>query len=207
MTLNLIPSIDAVRHASLLSVQAPAQSGFERWVDVLADVATIVIAVAIIVVGAVAIYGALKVRGMIRRIRGDFDPAIRNLTAASEQAKAISVTLKKNVDELSGTVSETNDKVRRATEAAEARLGELAALMGVVQREAEDIFVRTASAVRGVQTGAGALRGLRGRGRRDEYDGGLDDLLDDDTMDAEDDEVPEIRVTRTRRTGRDILDD
>lgn len=206
MILNLIPVIGAVRHAPLLLIQAPAQSGLERWVDVLADLATIVIAIAVIVIGVVAIYGALKVRGMIRRIRGDFDPAIRNLTAASEQAKAISATLRRNVDELSGTVSQTSDKVRRAAEAAEARLGELNALMGVVQREAEDIFVRTASAVRGVQKGAGALRGLRGRGRGDEYDGALDELLDDDTMDAEDD-VPGIHVTRGRRTGRDILDD
>jgi hypothetical protein len=195
-----------VTQAPLLLIQVPVQSGFERWVDVLADVATIVIAVAIIVVGIVAIYGAMKVRGMIRRIRGDFDPAIRNLTAASEQAKAISGTLRRNVDELSGTVSQTSDKVRRATEAAEARLGELNALVGVMQREVEELFVRTASAVRGVQAGAGALRGLRRRGGDDEYDGELDDLLNDDTMDAVDD-VRTIHVTPPRRTGRDIFDD
>ena len=206
MILDLIPSIDPVRRAPLLLIQAPAQSGFERGVDVLADVATIVIAIAIIVAGIVAIYAAMKVRGMIRRIRGDFDPALRNLTAASEQARSITATLRRNVDELSGTVSQTNDKVRRAAEAAEARLGELNALMEVVQREAEDIFVRTASAVRGVQKGAGALRALRGRAGEDAYDGGLDELLDDGTMDAEDD-VPEIRVTRGRRTGRDIFED
>jgi phage-related protein len=206
MILNFINIERPVSQAPLLLIQAPVQSGFERWVDVAADVATIIIALAIIVIGLVAIYGALKVQGMIKRIRGDFDPAIRNLTAASEQAKAISGTLRKNVDELSGTVTETNDKVRRATEAAEARLGELNALLGVVQREAEDIFVRTASAVRGVQVGAGALRaGVRRRGEDEEYDGELDDLLDDDTMDA-DDAGPRIHVTRTRRTGRDIFD-
>jgi hypothetical protein len=203
----MIPNLERALNAPLLLIQVPAQSGFERWADVLADLATIVIALALIVAGAVAVYGALKVRGMIKRFRGDFDPAIRNLTAASEQAKAISATLRKNVDELSGTVSETNDKVRRATEAAEARLGELDAVIGVVQREAEEIFVRTASAVRGVQTGAGALRAPRSRRRNDdEYDGELDELLDDSTMDAEDD-VPGIRVTRARRTGRDIFDD
>lgn len=203
MILDLSASMNAVLHAPLLVVQAVVQSDFERVVDVLADVATIVIAVAIIVAGAVAIYAALKVRGMIRRVRGDFDPAIRNLTAASEQAKAVSVTLRRNVDELSGTVSDTNEKVRRATEATEARLGELSALMGVVQREAEELFVRTAATVRGVQAGAGALRALRRRGRDEEYDGELDELLDDGTMDAEDD-VPEVRPAR--RTGRDIFD-
>ena len=195
-------------NAPLLLIQVPVQSGFERVVDVAADVATIIIALAIIVVALVAIVAALKVRGMIKRIRGDFDPAIRNLTAASEQAKAISGTLRKNVDELSGTVTQTNDKVRRATEAAEARLAELNALLGVVQREAEDIFVRTASAVRGVQVGAGALRdAIQSRGDED-YDGELDDLLDDDTMDGDRDaDEPRIHGTRTRRTGRDIFDD
>jgi hypothetical protein len=203
---NFIDAEGPVGTIPLLLIQVPVQSGFERWVDVAADVATIVIALAIIVIGLVAIYGALKVRGMIKRIRGDFDPAIRNLTAASEQAKAISGTLRKNVDELSGTVSQTNDKVRRATEAAEERLAELNALLGVVQREAEDVFVRTASAVRGVQVGAGALRGVVRRRGDEDYDGELDDLLDDDTMEAADD-VPRTRVTRTRRTGRDIFDD
>ena len=204
MILNSIPTGRVIQEPLLL-IQAPVQSGFERVVDVAADIATIVIALAIIVVGVVAVYGALKVRGMVKRIRGDFDPAIRNLTAASEQAKAISTTLRGNVDELSGTVSETNQKVRAATEAAEARLGELNALLGVVQREAEDIFVRTASAVRGVQVGAGALRGTGRRRAEEEYEGELDDLLDDDSMDGED-VLPGIRVTRTRRTGRDILD-
>lgn len=190
--------------APLLFIQA-ARSGFERWVDVLADVATIVIALAIIVTGAVVIYGALKVRGMLKRLRGDFDPALRNLTAASEHAKAASGALRRNVEELSGTVSDTNARVRRATEAAEARLGELNVLLGVMQREAEELFVRTASAVRGVQVGAQALRGMR-RGRRDDaYDGGLDDLMDDDTMDDADD-LPEVHVTRRRRGGRDIFD-
>lgn len=204
MILNFA-GIERVLHAPLLLIQTPSRGGFERVVDVAADIATIIIALAIIVVGLVAIYGALRVRGMVRRIRGDFDPAIRNLTAASEQAKAISATLRRNVDELSGTVSETNQKVRAATEAAEARLGELNALLGVVQREAEDIFVRTAAAVRGVQVGAGALRDIARRRADDGYEGELDDLLDDDTMDGED-VLPEVHVTRTRRTGRDIFD-
>lgn len=205
MSLHFINIEGPVGNVPLLLIQVPVQSGFERAVDVAADVATIIIALAIIVIGVVAIFAALKVRGMIKRIRGDFDPAIRNLTAASEQAKAISGTLRKNVDELSGTVSQTNQKVLRATEAAETRLAELNALLTVVQREAEDVFVRTASAVRGVQVGAGALRGIARRREDEDYDGELDDLLDDDTMDGDED-APQIHAPRTRRTGRDIFD-
>lgn len=187
---------------SLLLIQS-TDSGFARTVDVIADVATIVIAVAIIAVGLVAIYGALKVRGMLRRMRADFDPAIRSANAVAENAKTMSDRLRTNVEELSRTVSETNVKVRRATEAAEVKVGELNALVGVVQREAEDAFVRAASAVRGVQVGTQALRGaVRRRGRGEE----VEDLLDDEMLDVED-EATEIRVERTRRTGRDIFDD
>jgi hypothetical protein len=197
------PTHDAVSQAPLLLIQSTAPSGFERWVDVIADVATIVIAVALIVAGLVAIFGALKVQGMLRRMRTDFDPAIRSANAVAENAKAMSDKLRGNVEELSATVSDTTLKVRRATDAAEAKVAELNALAGVVQREAEEAFVRAASAVRGVQVGTAALRRTL---RRHEDDEGVDDLLDDETTDDED-EVPEVRPRGGRRTGRDIFDD
>ena len=195
-------SLDDVTHAPLLLIQSAAPSDFERWVDVIADVATIVIALALIAAGFAALYGALKVRGMIKRMRTDFDPAIRNVNAMSETAKALTDKVRGNVAELSATVSETNVKVRRATDAAEARLAEINALVGVAQREAEEAFLRAASTVRGVQVGTEALRRLARR--REEYEGELDELLDDEAMDAE--EVTEIRVTPPGRRGRHILD-
>lgn len=192
----------------LLLIQSAAPSDFERWVDVIADVATIVIALALIAVGFAVVYGALKVRGMMKRMRTDFEPAIRNVNTMSETAKALTEKVRGNVEELSATVSETNGKVRRATEAAEARLAELNALVGVAQREAEEAFVRAASTVRGVQAGTEALRRLARRGGGEDYadyEDELDDLLDGEAMDAEDD-VTEIRVTPPGRRGRHILD-
>ena len=203
--MNLVFKTTIVMHAPLLLIQSAAPSDFERWVDVIADLATIVIALSLIAVGFAVIYGALKVRGMMKRMRTDFDPAIRNANAMSDNVRALTDRVRANVEELSATVSETNVKVRRATEAAEARLAELNALTGVMQREAEEAFVRAASAVRGVQVGAGALRRLARRGADGGHDE-LDALLDDDTMDDED-EPTEIRVTPPRRTGRDIFGD
>jgi hypothetical protein len=142
----------------LLAFQAAAPSGFERTVAVLADVATIVIALAIIVVGAVLIYGALKARSAIRRAKTDLHPAIRSLTAAAGNVEGASVALRKNVEAVGATVQDATEKARRAADAAEQRLGELNALLGVVQHEAEEAFVKTAAAVRGVQAGTGALR-------------------------------------------------
>ena len=194
-------SLDDVTHAPLLLIQS-APSDFERWVDVIADVATIVIALALIAVGFAAIYGALKVRRMLKGMRTDFEPAIRNVNALSETARGLAEKVRGNVEELSATVSDTNEKVRRATDAAEARLAEINALVGVAQREAEEAFLRAASTVRGVPVGTEALRRLARR--REEYEGELDELLDDEAMDAE--EVTEIRVTPPGRRGRHILD-
>jgi uncharacterized protein YoxC len=196
------PVRDDVTHAPLLLIQTAAPSDFERWVDVIADVATIVIALALIAVGFAVLYGALKARAMMKRMRADLDPAIRNVTAVTETAKALAEKVRGNVEELSATVSDTNVKVRRATEAAEARLAEINALVGVAQHEAEEAFLRAASTVRGVQVGTEALRRLAMR--RAAHEGELDDLLDDEAMDAED--ATEIRVTPPGRRGRHILD-
>ena len=202
--MNLVFKIKNVTHAPLLLIQSAAPSDFERWVDVIADVATIVIALSLIAVGLAVTYGALKVRGMMKRMRTDFEPAIRNVNALSDTAKALGDKVRGNVEELSATVSETNQKVRRATDAAEERLAELNALVGVAQREAEEAFLRAAATVRGVQVGTEALRRLaRRRGEDEAYEGELDELLDDDGMGDEDGET-EIRVVPPRR--RTILD-
>lgn len=190
-------------HAPLLLIQAYAPSGFERVVDFAADLATIVIALAIIAVGLAVIVGALKAWRMMKRMRTDVHPAIQNLTAMSDNARALTDRLRVNVEELSATVSDTNLKVRRATDAAEERLAEINALVGVAQREAEEAFVRAASTVRGVQVGTEALRRLaRRRGGDEAYEGELDELMDDEGM--EDAEGTEIRVVPPRR--RTILD-
>jgi hypothetical protein len=202
--MNLL-TLDAVTDAPLLlAIQSAAPSQFERWVDVIADIATIVIALSLIAVGFAVIFAALKARSMMKRMRADFDPAIRNANALSETMLKLSEKVRGNVEELSATVSETNLKVRRATEAAEVRLAELNALAGVVQAEAEETFVRAASAVRGVQVGTAALRRLARR-QDEAYDEGLHAMLHDEGMDGED-EVTEIRVTPPRRSGRNILD-
>ncbi|HEX6038217.1 hypothetical protein [Longimicrobium sp.] len=194
-----------MNHAPLLLVQSSfTPSTFERVVDVMADIATIVIALAIIAVGFAVIYGALKVRKMMKDARADFEPAIRNVNLLSDNVKALSDKVRGNVEELSATVSETNVKVRRATEMAQARLQELDALAGVVQAEAETAFVRAASTVRGVHAGTRALRRLAARGDDDAYAGELDALLDDEGMD-EDDET-EMGVMPPGRRGRHILD-
>ncbi|HLM66903.1 MAG TPA: hypothetical protein VK358_05205 [Longimicrobium sp.] len=185
-------------HAPLLLIQTYAPSQLERWVDFAADLAIIGVGLSLTAVLVALIYAGFKVRGMLKRAGTSFDPAIRNVNAMSDTARALTDKLRANVEELSATVSETNQKVRRATDAAEERLAEINALVSVAQREAEEAFLRAAATVRGVQVGTEALRRLaRRRGEGPAYDG----ELDDDGMDGGE---TEIRVVPPRR--RTILD-
>jgi hypothetical protein len=157
----------------LVILQAP--SDFERVVDVMAGVATIIIALAIIVVSLAAIAVALKVRGMVKRVRGDMAPVRKHLEAAAANVEYVSLAVRQDVEAVSRTVKSASEKAQVAADAAGKRLAELNALMDVVQAEAEDIFIRTASTVRGVQAGAGAFARMTR---------GADGPMDDDTMDG-----------------------
>ncbi|MBB4637903.1 hypothetical protein [Longimicrobium terrae] len=162
-------------HPPLLLIQA-APGGFEHVVRILADVATIVIALALIAIGLAAIAAALKVRGMIRRMRGDLKPVTKHLEAAAANVGYLSAAVRQDVEAVGKTVRGTSERVERVAESAERRLNDIHALLDVMQAEAETLFIRTASAVRGVQTGAGSF--VRMQRGPEEWDaaGGADDL-------------------------------
>ncbi|HEV8449100.1 MAG TPA: hypothetical protein VGQ44_19870 [Gemmatimonadaceae bacterium] len=98
----------------------------------------------------------------LRPLLYDLRPLVERGKAISEDVASIARTVRENVDQVGDTVTAANDRVRAALEATEERLAEFDALISVVQGEAEDIFVSTAAAVRGVRGGAASLRRRRG---------------------------------------------
>ena len=106
-------------------------------------------------------------------------PLIRLATTIAENANAVSAVIRRDVDRIGATVADADDRVRRAMAATEAKVHEFNALLTVAQEEAEDLFVSTASTVRGVRRGAASLS------RRDGMDLASDELepadLADDT--------------------------
>ena len=89
-----------------------------------------------------------------------------------------STAVRVDVQQFNQTVALANERLTAAVKTAEQRLHELDALMRIVQREAEDAFVSTASTLRGVRAGATTLR--------DEVEGdvaGVDEYEDDDALD------------------------
>jgi hypothetical protein len=115
------------------------------------------------------------------------------------------------VQQINATIAAANERLQQAVMVTERRLGDFNALLQVVQEEAEQMFVSTASAVRGVRTSASALSET-GNGtkfaRQDEED--LDQLELNGEIDTEEESdgydsdatSPEDDVARPRLRSR-----
>lgn len=167
-----------------------AKPGWQTWIEALAAVATIVVALALLAVGVGVLVAAARVKKLTRKVeeqaqklRLDLAPALRNVNTVSDNLTAISRNVRDDVGRLSETVQAANGRLRRAAEVAEERLGEFNAVIGVVQEEAENLLIGSASAARGLKAGAEAFRRLQARD-----DARDDDAARDDGDDGDDDE-------------------
>jgi len=181
----------AVRDTVYVVQQKP---GWQHGVEAFAAVAQIVLAIALLVVGLGVLFAALKVKGLIKKLeeqgqklRVDLAPAIHNVTAVTENVNFVSKTVKKDVEKLSASVTAATGRLQGAAAQAEQRVGEFNALIGVVQEEAEQLFITGASTLRGIRAGAetfgryqtGELQMLE-----EVYDEG-DEIDDDEVVAAE----------------------
>jgi hypothetical protein len=90
---------------------------------------------------------------LLDRVYGDINPLMRHASAIADNVDYISTALRVDIQQVSQTVAAVNQRLQQAASAAEDRINQLNALLEVVQEEAESAFVRTASTIRGVQTG------------------------------------------------------
>ena len=122
-----------------------------------ADIATIVVGVAIVVV---AFAGVALARKMNRTLDGVRTAVGQNLGPVSERARVISdnvefisQALRTDVERLNASVRALSDRLHQASDHMEERIEDFNALMAVVQEEAEGMFSDTAATVRGVREG------------------------------------------------------
>ena len=153
-------------------------------------VSTAIIMLVLVLILAAIVFAALQVRraqrkvvSALERVYSDSKPLVQRVSSIADNVNAISAVIRRDVDRIGKTVEDADERVRRAVTATEARLHELSALLTVAQEEAEDLFVSTASTVRGVRTGAAALS------RRDGTDLASDEL--DEVEMAENPELSE----------------
>ena len=132
-------------------------------------VATAIIAIAISVLLVVALPALWQLRnayrrvnGVLDRVYGDLTPIIRNVATITQDIAEFTSSIHADFRAVSATIESANAAVRDALAATERHVQEFNALLDVAQDEAEQLFVSTASTVRGVQRGAEALRDQSG---------------------------------------------
>lgn len=159
-------AIQTLTAASLALAQVvEAQTGLERWVEILTALATIVIALALIAIFAALIPIALsarKIQGrvsrLLARLEEQSEPILAHARSIADNADYVSTAVRGDVERLKQAIDGAQARLARATEAVEARISRFNSLLEVVQDEAEELFIDTASTVRGVRAGARALR-------------------------------------------------
>jgi len=101
-----------------------------------------------------------KVREPLREIsnaagelNARLQPILSNIERASEQARQIAARIQTDANEVGQTVRHASASTRNVVELVEDRVAEIAALLEVVQDEAEETFLSTASLLRGLRRG------------------------------------------------------
>jgi uncharacterized protein YoxC len=146
---------------TIITKQVADQGTFAK----VASVAQGLMSIAFLVLTVVLVPAAWNFRSSYKRINelidrfyGDIGPLVRNANAVADNVNYITTAIRVDVQQFNQTVALANERLTSAVKTAERRLNELDALMRVVQREAEDAFVSTASTLRGVRAGATTLR-------------------------------------------------
>ncbi len=129
-----------------------------------------------------------KVRALLDRVYADITPLTRHASNVADNLDYITTSIRSDVQQVNATIASANRRLNQAVQLTETRLNEFNALLQVVQQEAEQAFVSTASAVRGVRTGAATFGGLQADADEaflDEGDLDGDDGRDDDENDED----------------------
>jgi hypothetical protein len=194
---------------TIVARQIVERGWFDQAAHVASGVLTLLLLLLVLLVFPAAWYVRRRFRqltAVLDGLRQDFAPVIERTRGVMQNAEEISSTVRDDVARLSETVERFDTQLREIADVAGDRVRDFDALLGAVQAEAEDLFLTTASAARGVRAGVRALRGHRARrARRAELEAqaareteGQEDV-DDTGLEAPTDRVPRLR--RHRRTG------
>lgn len=144
-----------------------------------------------------------KVNDLLDRVYGDINPIVRHLSTISDNVDYITTSIRVDIQQVNRTVAEANQRLNHALALSEQRLNEFNALLQVVQREAEGAFVSTASALRGLRTGATTFQreALVGSASWHDDDPEREELDDGDSSASSDQRTPGPRIRPRPRGG------
>ena len=156
----LVQVATAVRDTVIMK-QVADRGVFDR----IAEVASVLIALALLTLTVVAIPVAFqsrrtyrKVSHLLDRVYGDVTPIMQHAHRITDNVNFITTSIRSDVAKVTEAITSANERVQQAVSLTERRMNEFNALLAVVQQEAEQLFLSTASTVRGVREGAAAFR-------------------------------------------------
>src|SRR4051812_33775875 len=146
---------------TLVMKTVPAQRG---WFEIVTGVATAVLTLTFLGLAVVMAPAAWsfwrsfkKVRELLDRVYADVSPLTRHAGNIADNLDYITTSIRHDVQQVNATIAAANRRLQQAVDTTEQRLNEFNALLQVVQQEAEQAFLSTAAAVRGVRRGAANL--------------------------------------------------
>lgn len=107
---------------------------------------------------------ARRITGIARQVESRTGPVLERAAGIAANLDGITRSVRGDVEHLTGSVRALSDRLTQASEHMETRIDEFNALLEVVQSEAEEMFLDTASAVHGMRAGARALERGSGTG-------------------------------------------
>ena len=135
-------------------------------------VASLVVLAMFMAVLVVLVFELRKVHVTLKRFSGHFqkrlDPILERGLEVTANMEFISSAVRMDVQLVSESVRSLSDRLQNASDRMEERIQEFNALMEVVQGEAEDVFIGSAAAARGVRAGARVFRGPEQTGLEDD---------------------------------------
>lgn len=103
-----------------------------------------------------------RLTDIARRIEERSRPVLERAAGVADNVDAITRSLRAEARHLTGSARMLSDRLRQASAHMETRIDEFNALLEVAQAEVEELFLKTASAVRGATAGARAFENRRG---------------------------------------------
>jgi len=116
----------------------------------------------------------LTLSAVAMRLEKDAAPVMERARSVAENVDFISMAVRTDVQKLNSSISGLNDRLKEASARMEERIQDFTVLVEVLQREAEELALDTAAAVRGVRAGT---RSLASDGERPGGEGGEESLL------------------------------
>lgn len=164
---TFLMQVAAAQHDTLIMKQVlPARGIFETITAIASAIITVAFLALLIVAFPVMWHLRKmnrKINHLLDRVHGDISPLMHHLNAIADNVNFVTASIRADMQKVNATIATANERVQQAVSVTEDRLHEFNALLAVVQDEAEQVFVSTASAVRGVRGGAAAFAsGRRG---------------------------------------------